>query len=258
MAGLLASTLPETLVEPLDILNGELEGASVEGHGELIEEADLAENHLPWSRCPCAEEPDLCLPVEARLAWFRSEAEYHIRRMDEPRFAAHLQRSGIMPVRRHSDLPCDTGCSKHSLSAGVHKGVERSLLGSFWPLRAYEGDAYHWPVDKSPLGMRFAACRVFLIGEDPGEGTPFGQCWDYPSPTSSALCSCSVGTRSTLASRIRLERSCLNSASALLAAATTSLPLRATHFPSNPRSISDRRRGSIALPRSLPARTTSL
>jgi len=35
-----------------------------------------------------------------------------------------------MPVRRHSDLPCDTGRSKHSLSAGVHKGVERSLLGS--------------------------------------------------------------------------------------------------------------------------------
>lgn len=202
---------------------------STEGHHELIEEADLAEKHLPGSRCPLAEEPDLRLPFHTGQAWFRSEPERHISRMDKSRFAAHLERSGMITVRCHSDLSCYAGRSKHSLGTGVHEGMERSLLGSLWPLSAYEGDAHHWPVDVSPGWMCFTTCGVFHIGEDPGEGTPFSQCRGYPSPTSSALCSCSVGTRSTLASRIRLERSFLNSASALPAASTTWLPLRATH-----------------------------
>jgi hypothetical protein len=126
--------------------------------------------------------------------------------------------------------------------------MEGRLLRPFWPLCSDKGDAHHRPVDEPAPGMRRAARWILLVGEVPGEGTPFSQRQGYPRPTSSASCSCSVGTRRTLASRIRLERSCLNNASQLLAAATTSLPLRATHCPSSPRRISDRRGGSIAAP----------
>jgi hypothetical protein len=178
--------------------------------------------------------------------------------MDKSRFTADLQRSGVITIRRHSDLPCDTWRSKHSLGTGVHESMERSLLGPLRPLSAQEGDAYHRSVDESPPRMRRTTSRILLVREGPGEGAPFSQRRDYPRPTSSASCSCSVGTRRTLASRMRLERNCLNSASALLAAATTSLPLRATHFPSSPRRISDRCRGSTAPARSLLVRTTSV
>jgi hypothetical protein len=51
-----------TLVEPLGILDGELEGTSAKRHRELIEEADLAKQNLPRSRGPLAKEPDLSLP----------------------------------------------------------------------------------------------------------------------------------------------------------------------------------------------------
>jgi hypothetical protein len=246
------------LVEPLSLLDGELEGASTKGHCELIEEADLTKQDLPGSRGPLIEEPDLGSPFPTRQTWLRSEPERHISRMDKSGFAANLQRSGLIAIRRHSDLPCNTGRSKHSLSAGVHESMERSFLRPLWPLCAYEGDAHHRSVDETSLGVRRTTSWILLVGEGPREGTPFSQRWDYPSPTSSASCSFSVGTRRTLASRIRLERNCLNSASALLAAATTSLPLRATHFPSSPRSISDRCRGSTAPPRSLLVRTTSV
>jgi hypothetical protein len=53
------STCAVLLVELPGILDNELEAASTEGHRELIEEADLAEQDLPGSRGPLVEEPDL-------------------------------------------------------------------------------------------------------------------------------------------------------------------------------------------------------
>ena len=57
--------------------------------------------------------------------------------MDKSGFAADLQWSGIVAIRRHSDLPCNTGRSEHSLGAGVHEGIERGLLRPIWPLSAH-------------------------------------------------------------------------------------------------------------------------
>src|SRR5215217_1012526 len=168
--------------------------------------------------------------------------------MDKARFAADLQWSGVVPIWGHPDLSSYAGRGKHALSAGVQKGEERRLLRPLRSRSSNEGDAHDWAINVATSRMRLAACWILVVGKDPREGTQFSQGCSYPRPTSSASCSCSVGTRRTLASRMRLERNCLNSASAVLAAATTSLPLRATHFPSSPRSISDRCRGSTAAP----------
>jgi hypothetical protein len=86
----------------------------------------------------------------------------------------------MIPIWGRSDLPRDARCSKHSLGAGIYQSKERSLFGSLWPLSAYEGDVHHWPIDVSPRWMRFTTCRVFGIGKDPGEGTPFSQCRGLP------------------------------------------------------------------------------
>jgi hypothetical protein len=174
------------MVERLGTLDGELEGASAESHRELVKEADLAEQDLPGSRSPLAEEPDLGLPFHTGQPWFRSEPKCHISRMDEPLLAADLQRSGMIPVRSHSNLSCYAGRSKHTLSAGVHQGKERGLLGSLWPLSAYEGDVHHWSVDVSPRWMRFTTCRILDIGEHPREGALLSQCRGLPE--SNQLC----------------------------------------------------------------------
>jgi hypothetical protein len=50
------------LVERLNGLHGQLEGAPTEGDSELIEESDLAEQDLPGSGGPFTEEPDLGPP----------------------------------------------------------------------------------------------------------------------------------------------------------------------------------------------------
>ncbi len=77
------STCAVTLVEPLDVLDRELESTSTEGHRELVKEADLVEQDLPWSRRPRAEEPDLGPPFHTGQAWLRSEPERHICRTDK-------------------------------------------------------------------------------------------------------------------------------------------------------------------------------
>ena len=226
-------------------------GPSTEGDGELVEEADLAEQDLPGGGSPLIEEPDLSAPFPTRETRLRRQPEGHLGGMHQSCLPADLQRGRIIAIRCHPDLSGDPGRGQHPLRAGVDQRIEGRLLRPFWPVGTDEGDTHHRPVDESALGCVAPLVGSSWYGKTRGRDA-VGQRRGYPRPTSSASCSCSVGTRRTLASRIRLERSCLNSASELLAAATTSLPLRATHFPSSPRRISARRGGSTALPRSVP------
>jgi hypothetical protein len=96
-----------------------------------------------------------------------------------------------------------------------------------------------------PVGCMGPLVTSSTYGKIHGKGCGLVTPSSYPRPTSSARRSCSVGARSTLALWIRLDRSRLKRASGVSAAATTWPPLIATHFPSNPRSSSDRCRGSM-------------
>jgi len=123
-----------TLVECLSGLDGQLEGAPTEGDGELVEETDLAEQDLPGSGSPLAEEPDLRPPFPTRLARLRSKPERHVSRMHQSRLPADLQRGRIVAIRCHPDLSGNTGRGKDPLRARVDERMEGCLLRPVRPL----------------------------------------------------------------------------------------------------------------------------
>jgi hypothetical protein len=148
-----------------------------EGHRELVEEADLAEYHLPRCRGPLAEEANLCSPFHARHVWLRSEPECHVSGMNESCLAADLQRGGMIRVRIDPDLSRHTRGGENSLSARVHQGEESRVIVRFRPGKR---DADHWAVDDAAGRMGRSAGYVLDVREDPREGLPAGHAAGLP------------------------------------------------------------------------------
>jgi hypothetical protein len=147
-------------IERLDILDRQQKAMPTEGDRELIEEPDLAEDHLPRRRSPLAEEANLCLPFHSRHPWLRSEPERHVGGMDESLLTTDLQRSGMIRIGRDPDLPCHARSGENSLSTRVHEGEEGRVIVRFRP---GERDADHRPVHDAPGGMCRSACYVLGV-----------------------------------------------------------------------------------------------
>jgi hypothetical protein len=148
-----------------------------EGDRELIEEPDLAKDHLPRRRGPPAEEANLCLPFHSRRPWLRSEPERHVGGMDESLLTTDLQRSGPIRIGRDRDLPCHARGGENSLSTRVHESEEGRVMLRFRP---GERDADHRPVHDAPRGMHGTARYVLDVREDPREGLRAGHALELP------------------------------------------------------------------------------